>query len=157
MKTIIGMLTASFLGVVSVASAFADPSAAIRNSQRIVVVTDSEGIHYAHGCAFYEMRDLLADGTRSTTELVSVNGEAQFEIRILGKTGDTPAQLGDRWIRIDGQAFSLSDATYDRIIALIDARKGAGVGKQRVANSIQAALEQIQDPAYVEQNRCQQR
>ena len=47
MKTIIGMLTASFLGVVSVASAFADPSAAIRNSQRIVVVTDSEGIHYA--------------------------------------------------------------------------------------------------------------
>ena len=75
------------------------------------------------------MRDLLADGTRSTTELVSVNGEAQFEIRILGKTGDTPAQLGDRWIRIDGQAFSLSDATYDRLIALIEARKGAGVAR----------------------------
>ena len=149
------LLVSIFCLVVSLSHA--DAVGDYREAQRIVVITDDEGIHYAHGCAFYELRDLLADGARNVTDTVNIGDAPLYEIRVLGKFGKTTVYVGDHWIdTIEGTAL-LPSAAYDRVVELIERRKGQGVAKVKIGASIQRALDHILSPVYVEENRCSNR
>lgn len=135
----------------------ADSVGNYREAQRIVVITDVEGIHYAHGCAFYELRDLLVDGTSNVTDTGSMADTPLYEIRVLGKFGKSTVYVGDHWMGTPEGASLLPSATYDRVVELIEMRKGQGVAKAKISKSIQRALDRILDPVYVEENRCSSR
>lgn len=132
----------------------ADATSDYRDALRIVVITDVEGIHYASGCAFYELRDLISEGAVNSANTMGKAGNPLYEIRVLGKTGEKPVYVGDHWISTSEGAASLSSATYDRIVELVEMRKGQGVTKARINASIRRALEHIQDPTFVEEHRC---
>lgn len=156
------MMKRATLTIVSLCCVFGDVASAdannlIRNSQRIVVITEAEGIHYAHGCGFYELRDLLADGSMASIESNDGFGDALYEIRLLGKNGETVAQLGDHWINIESTVSLISASAYARVVELIRKREGQGVGKARIESSISSALTEIRSPTYVEENRCASR
>lgn len=150
-STLVIIFTLSFLAAnLSQADATSD----YRDALRIVVITDDEGIHYASGCAFYELRDLISEGAVSSTYTMAKADDPLYEIRVLGKAGEKSVYVGDHWIGNSEGATSLSSATYERIVELVERRKGQGVTQARIDASIRRALEHIQDPAFVEEHRC---
>lgn len=141
------------VGTASIAGSSPD----YNNALRLVVITDDEGIHYAHGCAFYELRNLLADGASNAAEIVADTGVPTYEIRLLGKFGERTVYLGNYWLVTPDGTVPLTTATYSRIIELIETRKGQGVATAGINTSVRSALEQILDPAYIEDDRCSTR
>ena len=129
----------------------------IGDTQRIVVIRNGEGIHYAHGCAFYELRDLLSEGVGDTSKKIGTPDTLFFEVRLIRKSGVSTVYVGDHWISTTGRVTVLTSATYDRILKLVEKRKGGGVPESRIEKSVQAALSEIQRPTYVEENRCPNR
>jgi hypothetical protein len=125
-----------------------------RDAQRIVVVTEDEGIVYAQFCGFYELRDLLAESVSSPARTFEPAGLVLFEVTAIGREGETVAQVGDHWISTSDGSALLTSETFGRLMQLVDDRKGQGIPKAKVPASNQRALEHIQDPAYIEQNLC---
>lgn len=125
-----------------------------REAVHIVVITDDEGIHYARGCAFYNLRDQLIEGVDNIDYTHSIDDSPLYEIRLLGKFGEETIYVGDHWLNTQDGTSLLSSATYDRVVALIENRIGSGVAKAKVDSSIEKALDRILDPLYVEDNRC---
>lgn len=145
-----------FLAVGCLASDFscAEPANDYRAAQRIVVITDSEGIHYAQFCAFYELRDLVAENVDN--DVVAIGGTAQhlYEIRVLGKFGERVVYVGDHWIRTAESTALIPIGDFGRIVQLIEKRRGQGVIPDKLELSVERALKQIRKPAYVEDKRC---
>jgi len=137
-----------------VGSAYADSTDGYRDAQRIIVITNDEAIHYAYACGFYELRDLLAESVENVSDSLSMSGTPAFEVRVLGKSGEHKAYVGDHWISTAEGAALIPSATYDRIVEMVERRKGQGETKSTVSKSVQQILGRIQDPAYVEENRC---
>ena len=141
----------------AVTSTHADPADRFREAQRIVVITQSEAIHYAQFCGFYELRELLADGISNVSMAVEPMESPLFEVKLLGQAGEITAHVGDHWIgTADGVAL-LPSARYDRLMEIVNNRKGSGVAEAKIDESIQRALKKIQDTAYIEQNMCASR
>ena len=132
----------------------ADEPIYIRDAIRIVVVTDNEGIHYQSGCAFYELRALLAANESNASQDVVLSGDSLFEARVLTRSGNSTVYLGDHWMSTDAGTALLTTTSYERITALVQMRKGEGVRKPKIEASIRRASERIQDPIYVEENKC---
>ena len=109
-----------------------------RHAQQIVVVTDYEGIHYAPGCAFYELRDLIASNVGNLVIPASATGPDLYEIRVLGKFGEKVVYVGDHQIKsVEGTVFVPTDA-YGRIVELIEMRRGSGVSTAKVDLSVKS-------------------
>jgi len=140
-----------------ISSAQADPVDRFREAQRIVVITEEEGIHYAQFCAFYELRGLLAESIGNVSEAVTTTDSPLFEVRAISKAGEATAYVGDHWISTDSGTALLPSVTYDRLVELVDKRRGQGVAKGSIDATVQQALNQIQRPTYVEQNMCANR
>lgn len=138
-------------------SAFADSQTGYRDAQRIIVITNDEAIHYAQFCGFYEFRDLLVESVGNVSAAMSTLDPPKFEIRVLSKSGEYTAFVGDHWIRTADGAALLTTASYERIVEFVDKRKGSGQPKAKVAGSIKQILGRINDPAYVEENMCTNR
>lgn len=133
---------------------YADAANEYGYAQRIVVITDDEGIHYAQFCAFYELRDLIAENVNN--DVVPAGGAAPrlYEIRVLGKFGERVVYVGDHQISTEkGTVFVPIDA-YRRIVELIEKRRGQGVSTAKVEPSVKQAIARIQSPLYVEEDRC---
>jgi hypothetical protein len=135
----------------------ADEVPSVGDAQQIVVIRNGEGIHYAHGCAFYELRDLLSEGVDGVSRDVSTPDTPLFEVRLVGKSGVSTVYVGDHWISTEGRVAVLASATYDQILKLVAKRKGGGVPESRIEESVQVALTKIKRPTYVEENRCPHR
>ena len=153
------MRVSEFLILVSICClaaslAQADSVDRIREAQRIVVITHDEGIHYAQFCGFYELRELLAESIVNVSEAVETTDSPLFEVKVIDKAGETTAYVGDHWISTDSGVALLSSATYDRLVELVDMRRGSGVAKAKIDASVQRALNQLRDPEYAEQNMC---
>lgn len=134
--------------------AFADSLSGYRDAQRIIVITEDEAIHYATFCLFYELRELLVESVGNVSAAVSVTEAPKFEIKLLSKSGEYTAFVGDHWIRTDGGTALLTSASYELIVESVERRRGEGQPKAKVNRSIQQILKRIKDPAYVEQNMC---
>lgn len=132
----------------------AEEASTIDDALRIVVVGNGEGIHYAHGCYFYELRSLLSQGFMEDKKSDELPDAPLYEVRLIGKSGVANAYIGDHWISIAGRVGILSPAQFDRILVLIEDRKGQGVRESALEESVQAALSKIQDSSYLEDNRC---
>lgn len=145
------------VGCLASGLSFADAVNEFSDAQRIVVITEDEGIHYARGCAFYEFRDLLAENVGNDSAPAAATAPQLYEIRMLGKFGERTVYLGDRRIQTAEGTVSVPTDTYDRMVELIEKRKGQGVAAANVDTSVKRALIQIQDPAYVEEKRCSNR
>lgn len=126
----------------------------IHDSIYIVVITDDEGIHYAGGCAFYDLRDLLAASEEYASTSVDLTDDPLFEVRALGKSGNTTAYVGDHWMRTSAGTALLPTKTFKRITELVQMRKGSGVRQSIIEASIRQVSKRIQDPIYVEENKC---
>lgn len=137
--------------------ACAEEAPSVEDTQRIVVIKDGEGIHYAHGCAFYELRDLLWEGVGDSSKQIGIPDTPFFEVRLIGKSGVSTVHVGDHWASTAGRVTVLTSATYARILKLVEKRRGGGVPESKIEKSVQAALSEIQRPTYVEENRCPQR
>jgi len=135
----------------------ADSADHFREAQRLVVITQDEGIHYAQFCAFYELRELLAESVGNISEANLITDSPLFEVRVLGKAGEATAYVGDHWISTDSGAALLPSATYERLVELVDKRRGQGVARAKIDATVLRALKQIQRPTYVEQNMCAKR
>lgn len=149
---------AAFIAIIFLASSSqlsAGETTNIHDAIRIVVVTDDEGIHYEHGCGFYELRELLAENEAHVSEAPDLAVDPLYEIRVLGKSGKSTVFVGDHWLITSAGTALLPTATYERITELIQMRKGQGVPKPRLEASIRRASKRIQDPGYVEENRCE--
>lgn len=133
---------------------FAEAPSEIRDAQRIVVVTDDEGIHYQSGCAFYELRELLATNEGNVSKDLAPAGEPLFEVRTLSRSGNATVYVGDHWMSTSNGVTLLPTDMYERIVLLVQKRKGQGVTKSNVEASIHQASALIQDAAFVEENRC---
>jgi len=140
-----------------IGSAYAGSTDGYRDAQRIIVITDDEAIHYAQFCGFYEFRDLLTESVENVSDSVSVSGTPKFEVRVLAKSGEFRAYVGDHWISTDEGTALMPSATYKRIMKYVEKRKGQGAAKATVSKSVKQILGRIQDPAYVEQNMCPRR
>ena len=147
------LLFAAVLLAVSTQSV-ADETYPIRDAIRMVVITGDEGIHYERGCPFYELRALLADNESKATGANASSNESLFEIKLIGKAGTRTLFVGDRWMRTSTGTAVLSVEVFERITALIESRKGAGVPKARIEASVRRATKLIQHPKYVEDQRC---
>jgi hypothetical protein len=145
------------LSLLLMLGARAEEEPPIGDTQRIVVIRNSEGIHYAHGCAFYELRDLISESVSDTSEKMGTPDTPFFEVRLIGKSGVRTVYVGDHWMSKAGRVVVLTSATFDRILKLVEKRKGGGVPRSRIEKSVQAALSEIQRPTYVEENRCPNR
>ena len=129
----------------------------IDDSQRIVVITDGEAIHYARGCVFYKLRGLISESVRTLADPPRIPNDAIFEVRVLGVDGETTLLVGDNGISsTDGSALP-SDSTMSRVFELVEMRRGQGVRGSKIETSIQSALAEIQSPTYVEEDRCPNR
>jgi hypothetical protein len=137
--------------------AYSDSIEGYRDAQRIIVITDDEAIHYAQFCGFYELRELLTESVENVSDSISVAGVPKFEVRVLAKSGEYQAYVGDHWISTDEGAALIRPATYKRILEHVEMRKGHGAAKSTVGKSVQQILGRIQDPAYVEQDMCPKR
>jgi len=137
-----------------VGSAYAESTDGYRDAQRIIVITDDEAIHYAQFCGFYELRELLTESVKNVSDSMSVVGAPKFEVRVLAKSGEHKAYVGDHWISTDEGTALIPSATYARILEYVEMRKGQGAAKSTVSKSVQQILGRIQDPAYVEENMC---
>jgi hypothetical protein len=140
-----------------VGSAYADSTDGYRDAQRIIVITDDEAIHYARFCGFYELRELLMESVENVSDSISMAGAPKFEVRVLAKSGEQKAYVGDHWISTDEGTALIPSATYERILEYVEMRKGQGTAKSTISKSVQQILGRIQDPAYVEQNMCSKR
>ena len=151
------LLLSLVVGCLAPGLSYADAANEYRDAQRIVVITDDEGIHYAHGCAFYELRDLIAESIGNAE--VSADGTAPqlYEVRVLGKFGERVVYVGDHQIKTAENTVLVPIDAYGRIIELIEKRRGQGVSTAKVEQSVKRALAQIQDPVYLEENRCSSR
>ena len=145
------------LSLLLMLGARAEEAPSIGDTQRIVVISNGEGIHYAHGCAFYELRDLISKGVRDTSKRIGTPDTPFFEVRLIGKSGVSTVYVGDHWMSATGRVAVLTSATYDRILKLVEKRKGGGVPTSRIEKSVRAALSEIQRPTYEEENRCANR
>ena len=132
----------------------ADETVYIGDAIRIVVVTDDEGIHYERGCAFYELRDLLAENEDNTSRAMELLDDPLFEVRVLGRSGNSTVFVGDHWMSTSAGTVLLPTKTYERITALVQMRKGEGQPISKIDASIRRVSKRIQDPIYVEENRC---
>jgi hypothetical protein len=135
----------------------AEEAPSVEDTQRIVVIRNGEGIHYAHGCAFYELRDLLWEGVGDSSKQKGMPDTPFFEVRLIGKSGVSTVHVGDHWVSTAGGVTVLTAATYARILKPVEKRRGGGVPESKIEKSVQAALSEIQRPTYVEENRCPQR
>jgi hypothetical protein len=135
----------------------AEEAPSVEDTQRIVVIRNGEGIHYAHGCAFYELRDLLWEGVGDSSKQKGMPDTPFFEVRLIGKSGVSTVNVGDHWVSTAGGVTLLTAATYARILKLVEKRRSGGVPESKIEKSVQAALSEIQRPTYVEENRCPQR
>lgn len=153
------MKVLSFSILVSVCCLAINPAQAdqIRDSLRIVVITDDEGIHYERGCAFYELRELLAENESNASDAIDRSDVPLFEVRLLGKPGNSTVYVGDHWMSTSAGTALLPSKAYERIAALVERRIGAGVPISKIDTSIRRASKRIQDPTYVEENRCTKR
>ena len=142
------------VGCVASGHLYADAANVYRDAQRIVVVMDNEGVHYAHGCAFYELRDLIAENVDNAAITADAAAPRNYEIRVLGKFGEKTVYVGDHQIMTAERTVAVPDAAFARIVKLIEKRRGQGVASAFVEASVKQALARIQDPAYVEENRC---
>jgi hypothetical protein len=133
----------------------ADETLSIHDAIRIVVVTDDEGIHYEHGCVFYELRKLLAANESRVSIAMDLTDDPLFEVRVLGKSGNSTVYVGDHWMSTSAGIALLPTEAYERITELVEMRKGSGVPKSYIDESIRRASKRIQDPIYVEENRCE--
>ena len=136
---------------------YADAANEYSIAQRIVVITEDEGIHYARGCAFYELRDLIAENVDGDSVTAAATTPQLYEIRFLGKFGEKTVYLGDRQIQATEGTFWVPPDSYDRIVELIEKRRGQGIAVANVDASTKVALTQIRDPAYVEEKHCSSR
>ena len=132
----------------------AEEASSLEDGLRIVVVGNGEGIHYAHGCYFYELRSLLSQGFMENTKTDDLPGAPLYKVRLIGKSGVANADIGDRRISIAGGVGILSPDQFDRILVLIEDRKGYGVTEATIEQSVQLALAENQDSSYLEDNRC---
>ena len=151
-------LRSLFFAVVTLALStqlIADETIYIRDAIRIVVITDDEGIHYERGCAFYELRDLLAANENNASHEVGPSGDPLFEVRVLTRSGNSTVYVGDHWMRTAVGTALLTTSTYERIAVLVQKRMGAGQPISKVDSSIRRASKLIQGPIYVEDNRCE--
>ena len=126
----------------------------IRDAIRFVVITDDEGIHYERGCVFYELRELLAENESNAIDAVDLSDVPLFEVRLLGKSGNSTIYVGDHWMSTSAGTTLLPNKVYERIAALVEMRKGEGVPKSKIDTSIRRASKRIRHPNYVEENRC---
>lgn len=145
------------VGWLASGASYAGAANELRDAQRIVVITDDEGIHYAQFCAFYELRDLVSESVGN--DVISLDGAAHrlYEIRVLGKFGERVVYIGDHWIKTAENTALIPIVDFGRIVDLIEKRRGQGVSPAKVDLSVKRALSQIQDLAYVEENRCRTR
>lgn len=128
--------------------------AEVSGAQRIVVITADEAIHYARGCAFYELRGLV---TRSLggSVISETTGPVLFELRLIGVHHVDTIYVGDHWIRTGTVTTEVEARDFDQLRELIEMRRGSGVAKSRIEFSVEAAARLINDPLYIEDNRCQ--
>ncbi len=135
----------------------ADAENEYRDAQRIVVITDDEGIHYAQFCAFYELRDLIAENVGNDEVPAGGTAPALYEVRVLGKFGERVVYVGDHQITTDKNTALVPTDAYARIVKLIEKRRGQGVSAAMIGPSVRRALARIQRPEYIEENRCSAR
>lgn len=145
------------LSFVWLLAAHAEKETSIGDAIRIVVITENEGIHYERGCAFYEFRELLAENESNALVADDLSDVPLFEVRLLGTSGNSTVYVGDHWVSTSAGTILLPNKTYERIAALVEMRKGEGVPKSKIEMSIRRASKRIQDPNYVEENRCAER
>lgn len=131
-----------------------DSGNSIGESLRLVVIANDEGIHYAHGCAFYELRGLIADAATGVSKSAEAKGKPLYDVRLLAKGGQNTVHIGDHWIRTAAGVARIPSDKYQRIVELIENRKGQGIKKRRIEASVKRALAIVQSPDYVEDNRC---
>lgn len=156
MRTIVFAILVSVIGF-DFSSAYADTLNGYRDAQWIIVITEDEAIHYASFCLFYELRELLVESVGNVSAAVSMTEAPKFEIKVLSKSGEYTAFVGDHWIRTDDGTALLTSASYERIVESVERRRGGGQPKAKVNRSIQQILKRIKDPAYAEQNMCRNR
>ena len=126
----------------------------VRDAIRLVVITENEGIHYERGCAFYEFRELLAENESNALFANDLSDAPLFEVRLIGKSGNSTIYVGDHWMSTTAGTALLPSKAYERIAALVEMRKGEGVPESKIDMSIRRASKRIQDPNFVEENRC---
>lgn len=129
----------------------------IGDAIRLVVITESEGIHYERGCTFYDFRELLAENESNSLITDDLSETPLFEIRLIGRSGTSTVYVGDHWMSTAAGTTLLPSKAYERIVTLIERRKGAGVPKSKIDMTIRRASKRIQDPSFVEENRCAER
>ncbi|WP_156762705.1 hypothetical protein [Woeseia oceani] len=149
------MLFVAMLVIVS-PQLFAAKAPPISDAIRMIVITGDEGIHYERGCAFYELRALLARHEDDAMAAIDRSKVPQFEIRLIGKAGTATVYVGERWMRTATGTATFPADEYERIVALVDKRKGEGVPKDKIDASIRRATKLIQHPKYVEDKRCEE-
>lgn len=156
MKTVISTL---FFAIACLSAGLSTAGEAhdVTNAQRFVVITADEGIHYAKFCGFFELRELLASNVGNATVSISAPSRALYEIRMLGRGGEAVVHIGDHWIESSKGVALLPSATFERIVEMVDHRKGSGVPKRKIEASVRQALKRIQRPGYVEENGCPSR
>ncbi|MEQ8206031.1 MAG: hypothetical protein RIA65_07640, partial [Woeseia sp.] len=115
-----------------------------------------EGIHYERGCAFYELRAILARSESAAKGPIDRSKVPLFEVRLIGKAGASTLYLGEHWMRTSTGTATLPTGDYERIVALVDKRKGEGVPTAKLEASIRRATKLIQHPKYVEDKRCEE-
>ncbi|MDO3381249.1 hypothetical protein [Gilvimarinus algae] len=123
-------------------------------AQRIVVLNESEGIVYAHFCAFYELRALIADGLSGAKEDEVGLSSPMYELRMLSRSGESTVYIGDHWIQSSDGMFSLSSEVFERIVELVSSREGRGIPLSKVEAYNAKAIRQFRRPDYKEDNRC---
>ncbi len=129
----------------------------IGDAIRIVVITEDEGIHYERGCAFYEFRELLAENESIALVADELADAPLFEVRLIGRSGTSPIYVGDHWMSTTAGTSLLPGKAFERISTLIERRKGTGVPESKIDTTIRQASKRIQDPNFVEDNRCAER
>ena len=138
-------------------AAHAEEETSIGDAIRIVVITENEGIHYERGCAFYEFRELLAENEIDALVADDLSDAALFEVRVIGKSGNFRIYVGDHWMSTIAGTTLVPSKAYERIAALVEMRKGEGAPKSKIDMTIRRASKRIQDPNFVEENRCAER
>lgn len=128
----------------------------VRDAIRMIVITGDEGIHFERGCAFYELRAILARNESAASGAIDRSKEPLFEVRLIGKAGNSTLFLGEHWMRTSAGTAMLPAADYERIVALVEKRKGEGVPTDKLDASIRRATKLIQHPKYVEDKRCEE-
>ena len=122
-------------------SVFANPG--VRDAEHMVVVTSTEAIHFKDGGAFFEMKEVLANGVlnENTVEVKGHESKAA-DLYLIGGGELKELQIGPTWVKSANSVHPLSTEAAARFWHIVESREGTGTNLNRLEQDLEFLVEE---------------